>query len=140
MKNFLLPVLLAIIIAGGSLGCDKQNALLAASENLSGKWNWESTDGGIAYNIHNTPASTGNTRQLEFKAENTYTFYLNGAVESKGTYQITREKSIADGTDKNVINFSADRKLMILSLTSNSLLVTDNNFDGTTSLYSQSGK
>ena len=91
--HFLLPVLLAIAIAGVSLGCAKQNALMAASENLSGKWTWVSTDGGIANNIHNTPASTGNTMQLEFKAGNTYTFYLNGAVESKGTYQITREKS-----------------------------------------------
>ncbi|ULQ52721.1 hypothetical protein [Flavihumibacter fluvii] len=137
MKSTKVPLLVGAIIICTLWSCAKQSATLNNEEALVGKWTWVSTDGGIANHIHDTPNSTGKIIEWEINANQTYFIYLNGMIQSKGTYHLTKDKSIKDGEDKSVINFSGGQAYMVLQVNKTSLEVTDNYIDGTSSVFSK---
>ena len=114
-------------------GCDLNN-----TTEVKGIWNWQKTDGGIGYNIHDTPASTGKTIQLVL-SDNSYSFYTNGVLTSGGTYSINDRTCIHDGATKRMIDYSsdADTDLMVESIVDNVITLSDENYDGTISIYSR---
>jgi len=130
MKIFWITALTSLSILIGS--CSKQNEVADA-------WHWMRTDGGIGYNIHETPSSTGNDINLQLTGDNKYAFYINGVLTSEGTYIIKYQNSIVDHQDKPVIDFSnvADRDMMIEKISNDSLVLSDNCYDGIVSVYTK---
>src|SRR5262245_27431469 len=115
--------------------CSKQSA----RKEMAAAWHWMRTDGGIGYNIHETPSSTGNDIDLQLTGDNKYAFYINGVVTSEGTYIVKYQNSIVDHQDKPVIDFSnvADRDMMIEKINNDSLVLSDNCYDGIVSVYTK---
>lgn len=102
---------------------------------LVGKWQWVSTRGGIAFNIHDTPASTGKEVQLDFSKDARYFIYTNGILSSSGIFTLVQKKCIHDGTNKPFIHFSNNEDQMIHLLNNTDLEVSDEAADGVGSIY-----
>jgi hypothetical protein len=140
MKKSVIILLSGVLLICLALGCSKQTGLSVSEVQLHGSWNWVQTDGGIAYNVHETPASTGKNIILEFRKNNTCVITINGRVTGSGSYQLKTVTSIYDGKEKQLIEFADLRENLILSITGTSLTLADNAYDGLTSIYQKAGK
>lgn len=136
MKLFIRAILIIAFFALG-ISCSKFASPVNKNLSFSGSWNWLSTDGGIAYNIHDTPASTGKAIRWDFNNNYTYAIYENGMLQSKGNFTLTTAVCINDGSEKPVINFDNGTKRMVLKADAATLTVSDNAYDGTQSLFSR---
>ncbi len=128
LKGFGLLILLIIIVSCS----DNDNN---SDKKLIGTWSWVRTDGGFAFHIHDTPATTGKNIDLKFTSDGKYFYYTNGILSSEGTYQFSTQKSIVDGTDKKSIVFSVGGEMIIAKLDNTNLYLDDNNYDGVGSSY-----
>ena len=110
-----------------------------SNQSLSGNWRWVRTDGGIGFQIHDTPASTGKNVVLNFNDNNQYFLYSNGTLISQGTFSIELRNCIHDHNEKKVINFSDNNvtDMMIEKIDNLSLSLSDEAYDGMGSLYSR---
>jgi hypothetical protein len=129
LKGFGLLFLITIITS-----CSDQNTNTGVEKNLIGTWSWVSSSGGIA-GTTNSPASTGKNIDLKFTSDNKYFYYTNGVISSQGTYKLSTEKSIVDGTNKSSIVFSADGERVIDKIDNTNLYLSDNYYDGFSSSY-----
>ncbi len=111
--------------------CSKQDA----EASIVGTWQWLRTDGGFAFHIHDTPASTGKNIDLKIMPNGKYAVYTNGALTSQGTYTLEHRQCIHDHSQKTFIQFSADTGLMVESLDNDHLEVSDEAHDGVGSSY-----
>ncbi|WP_269242078.1 hypothetical protein [Flavobacterium limnophilum] len=109
----------------------------SSGKNLTGTWSWVRTDGGFAFHIHDTPASTGKYIDLKFTSDGKFFYYTNGILSSEGTYQFSTQKSIVDGTYKKSIVFSVGGEMIIAKLDNTNLELDDNNYDGIGSSYTR---
>ncbi|WP_147275672.1 hypothetical protein [Adhaeribacter pallidiroseus] len=107
----------------------------ASTKSIIGKWNWIRTDGGLAFHIHETPKTTGKEITLEFKANNQFRKYVNGVLESQGTYSLSSRTCIHTHEEKQVISIPSEMDMMIESMDANNLQLSDENFDGLGSQY-----
>lgn len=132
----LLPACLLILALSD---CSKYTPSSQKPGELAGTWNWVKTDGGFGFHIHDTPASTGKTIQWKFTSDGRYSIYQNGSLVSQGNYTLKSAKSIRDHSEKKVIHFEGANEpdWMILELTHQQLEITDNNYDGVSSIYSR---
>lgn len=137
MNNKSIGFLATIIVIGFTTACSKQVEQSAVEKELAGTWQWVSTDGGLAGHIHETPASTGKNVSLKITTDGKYSIITNGVSTSEGTYVLEKGKCIHDHTNKTVINFSSSaiNDLMIEKVDSTKLKLTDENYDGTETLY-----
>lgn len=119
--------------------CSKYTPSSQRPGELSGTWNWVRTDGGFGYHIHETPASTGKSVQWKLTADGRYSLYQNGNLVSQGNYTLKTAKSIRDHSDKKVIHFEGANEpdWMILQVSRQQMEITDNNYDGVTSVFSR---
>lgn len=117
------------------LFCSCSKSSIDVQTSLHGRWQWMSTDGGIAGNIHETPATTGNTIVLSLSENSRYTFETNNAITNEGAYSITRGISIIDHQEKQVIQFHDLADFVIESFDGSSLILSDNAFDGLKKVY-----
>jgi hypothetical protein len=129
-------ILMALVITA----CSKHPLTKAADGNgskdgLVGAWQWVRTDGGIGYNIHQTPLSTGKQVALKLVADSTYAVYTNNIITSHGTYRIEMRTCIHDHNQKPFLLFSAGNGLMIEAQNTDSLILSDENMDGVESIY-----
>src|SRR5918993_649907 len=110
--SFMKAAYHAVLIVGFALSihasCNKSAAKVAVDERLVGGWQWIRTDGGIANNIHETPASTGKEKVLFLRADHTYSISINNVPESEGHFNIESKKCIHDGETKPFIRFEHD--------------------------------
>ncbi|MEP7164488.1 MAG: hypothetical protein ABI741_07335 [Ferruginibacter sp.] len=136
MKNLYFLLSFCILIL---LSCSKHCDQNLTDQKLAGSWKWVKTDGGIGYNIHDTPASTGKNIDVKFTTDNHYAAYTNGALTSQGSFNLQVRNCIHDHTNKNVIIFSSpeDQAMMIESLDNLTLQTSDDVYDGTISVYSR---
>lgn len=104
-------------------------------DELTGTWQWVQSDGGLWYHIE-TPASSGKEIILQF-ADSTYAIYINNTVTSQGTYHIESRTCIHDQTQKPFLYFSAGQGLMIEAQNSDTLILSDENYDGMESVYTK---
>lgn len=102
---------------------------------LEGDWQWVQSDGGIANNIHNTPASTGKSLVLKLTAGGEYVYYTNGVENTRGTYTLETRTCIHDQREKTFIQFSACPGQMVEALNGTTLTLSDEAFDGVSSTY-----
>lgn len=130
LKQTMQRVLLFILILFLSTSCEKEEV---AANTLIGKWQWLRTDGG--WGVDDTPASTGTTIELEFKKGNKFKEYTNGALTAQGIIRFKTKRCIHDHSEKQVIHFSSGKKMMIEHLDAESLLLSNDFYDGTNSQY-----
>ena len=133
MTNKLHSLLALILMAIFATGCTKQ---IETTHALSGTWEWKSTDGGLGFHLHQTPATTGTTQQLELKSNLQYVRYTNNAVTEEGTYSFTEQACIHDGQKKNIIHFSGSpQTYMVEKIAQQQLVLSDEHYDGVEILY-----
>lgn len=137
MQNILVTILALFLITA----CEKEDLSINQKEqkapikSLLGKWNWIRTDGGLAFHIHETPKTTGKEIMLEFKENNQFRKYVNGVLQSQGTYTLSSRKCIHDLKEKQVISIPSEMEMMIESMDENNLQLSDDNPDGISSQY-----
>ncbi len=125
------------ILTMGIISCSTDDNIRIDNSDLIGKWNWTNTDGGIAFQIHETPESTGKTIHLSLMENNTYSITENGNEISKGSYELILKKSIYSVELERFIQFPENHqytgivmKGIIKTYESNKLDISDNNYDG----------
>lgn len=127
--------MLTILVTGYITGCSKKVEKSSVGESLVGTWRWVSTDGGFAFQIHETPITTGRNIDLNISSDGKYSVYTNGTLTSNGTYVLETRKCIHDHTDKPFVNFSSDYDFMIEKIDMENLEVSDEAYDGIGSAY-----
>jgi len=132
-------IVIIFILAIGFISCTADGQTEITNSDLIGKWNWVSTDGGIAANIHKTPASTGNTLQLNLMKSFTYSITQNGNVVENGKYELVLKKSIYSGEMEKFIQCTKTEGEQSQSIVTtgiikvyetNHMSISDNNPDG----------
>jgi hypothetical protein len=128
---FFILILLAMI------SCSSDEITEIDNSDLVGNWNWTNTDGGIGFNIHETPETTGKTIHLNLSKNYTFTITENGNEISNGTFVLIMKKSIYSGELERFIQFPENyqytgivMKGIIKTYESNKLDISDNNYDG----------
>lgn len=133
MQKIKILVLLTVLLSI-TLSCEMEEV---TNTSLTGNWEWVRTDGGFAAHIHETPASTGKRIQLELRDDNSYFIYTDGQITSQGTYSLSYKICIHDHNEKQQITFSSDQNLMIESIDSKLLHLSDEMYDGLGRLYTR---
>ena len=99
-------IVLFIVISIGLFSCSSDDEIIIVNDNLVGTWNWTSTDGGISGQIHETPATTGKSIELNLMENYDYTIVENDVEISSGTYDLSLEESILSGEMEIFITYS----------------------------------
>lgn len=134
--NKMIPLsYILLIITIGLFACSRDINSETREQGLARTWLWARTDGGIGDHIHETPASSGNQIEMELRADGKYFIRINGTISSEGTYSTGSRKCIHDHKDKPYINFSNDQGLMVERMTTDSLYLSDEFFDGLNRIY-----
>lgn len=137
-------IVIIFILAIGFISCTADGQTEITNSDLTGKWNWVSTDGGIAANIHKAPASTGNTLQLSLMKNYTYSITQNGTVVENGKYELVLKKSIYSGEMERFIQSTKTEGEQSQSIVTtgiikiyetNHMSISDNNYDGIESKF-----
>lgn len=134
-------VLISLFIVIGLICCEKDNDSLRTDSGLIGTWEWLRTDGGIAFHIHESPYTTGNTYLLKFTADSMITIYENDINIFTGNYLIEKEKSIYSGEIEDFILIAENYNIQslvisgIIKVDNDSLTIDDNCYDGVGSSY-----
>jgi hypothetical protein len=127
-----------LIFTLGIISCNSNDGTTINNSDLIGKWNWTNTDGGIAFQIHETPESTGKTIHLTLMSNYNFSIAENGIEISKGTYELAMKESIYSGEMERFITIETiDQQYVgfvkngIVNIDQNQALqISDNNYDG----------
>lgn len=138
MKNLIY----LLILTFGVISCSSDNEIDINNSDIIGEWNWKSTEGGIANNIHETPTSTGKIIHLNLMRNYKYSMAENGIEISSGVYELIMKKSIYSDEMERFIQLTNDHKHLevvtsgiIKTYENNKLDISDNNFDGIASSF-----
>lgn len=132
MTNKLYSIAIALM-ASLIIGCSKQ---VDQQQGLAGAWEWKSTDGGLGFHLHETPATTGKSEQLILTNNLRYSRYTNHVVTEEGAYTLTDRTCIHDKKSKTVIQFSgALQDIMVESMDRKKLVLSDEHYDGFEFIY-----
>ena len=99
----ILYLLLLLFTGGCLLACQKENITPEVSTSLVGKWQWESSNGGITGQDKQTPASTKTQVVIQFTSDSRYIQYRNGNKVQETTYTLQPGKSIYDATGQSIL-------------------------------------
>ncbi|WP_299163184.1 hypothetical protein [uncultured Tenacibaculum sp.] len=133
MKNLIYLFILTL----GIISCSSDNETEINNTDLVGEWNWISTDGGIAAQIHETPETTGKTIRLNLMGNYEYSVTENGTEISSGIYELNMKKSIYSGEMERFIQFPENQQYVGIVINgiikiyeNNKFDISDNNYDG----------
>ena len=96
---------------------------------LIGLWNWAYTCGGFA-GSYSSPKSTGETKRIEFDANNNFKYYLNDILKSDRKFQIEKGETITSQDSALIIRNIFWIKQSITFRTEDTLILFDECFDG----------
>lgn len=143
-KRFMKKLIYIFILTIGIISCNTDDDTKIDNSDLVGKWNWINTDGGIAFQIHETPETTGKIIHLNLMGNYTYLITENGNEISNGTYQLILEKSIYSGEFERFIQLSDNYQFtetvmngIIKIYETNKLDISDNYHDGIGSQFTK---
>ncbi|ETZ20645.1 hypothetical protein N824_04655 [Pedobacter sp. V48] len=137
MKVYFLAIITFITV--GFYACEKQKSDPNIEQKLIGKWDLKLSSGGFAGQTK--PVEDGKSSVLVFKSKDTYQRIENGKLVKEGKYVLSKAKSIYSGQLETAISFnevdtiSKEQRKYILGLRSDSLLISDNYYDGYSMLY-----
>ena len=137
-KTVILIIFIAVIFS-----CEAGQESNVMNSGFVGRWNWTSTDGGIAFHIHETPESTGNTIRLYLTEDKEYSVIINDIDVYTGVYEISMERSIYSGELEEYITLNGNQPNccnvvlngIINHQENNTLSISDNCYDGVGSTY-----
>ncbi len=136
VKQTKWPVFFMLILFA-IFSCSSDEITEIDNSDLVGNWNWTTTDGGIAFNIHETPETTGKIIHLNLSKNYTFSITENGDEISNGTYVLIMKKSIYSGELERFIQFPENYQYTGIVMNgiikideSNKLDISDNNYDG----------
>lgn len=133
MTNKLHYLLAFMLMATFTTSCTKQ---VQNGEALAGTWEWKSTDGGLGFHLHLTPASTGQREQLKLTGNLRYFLYINNVMKEEGSYALWDQPCIHDKKKKTVIRFSgALQDRMVEKVDREQLVLSDEHYDGFEFMY-----
>lgn len=134
-------VLISLWILIGLISCEKNTDSSLINSGLIGTWEWIRTDGGIFFNIHESPSSTGNTYLLKIYVDHKIVIYENEIKVFSGVYKIEKKKSIYSGGMEDYLQIIGEYQIQclvisgIVSVDNNTLSISDNCYDGVGSSY-----
>jgi len=135
MKKSILYSLILMVILFFSCNNNAQNNM--SNDDIIGEWNWVSTNGGFAFNVHETPSTTEEIIVLKISKNYSYLILENDTIVSEGTYSLVLKKSIYDGNMKSYLTLSdnySNQNVIIGGLINNvsktELNIVDNMHDG----------
>lgn len=102
-------------------------------QELLTRWNWQQSSGGIAGGTQ-TPASTGQTRAIEFDNAGNVRYYTNGQLTRTATYTLQTGTSIRTNQPTDLIVYSSGLR-QSYRLQGQQLLLWDEVYDGFSSEY-----
>ena len=105
LKHFLMKNTFFVLIVFGFItipGCKKNDITVADDSNLIGQWQWEYSEGGLAF--HKITPENNSVRLLNFFPNSTFSVTENGNTSFNGTYHVT-----GDTTSGKVIHFNSDQ-------------------------------
>ena len=135
MRKFI--TILIATIAFVSCGAESENKI--QNTDFVGKWKWTGTHGGFADHLHETPASTETTLELNLMSNYTFTILKDGKEVMIGKYDLTTIKSIYTGEMEQYITCdmsnNPDGRYFVTNGVikihdKNKLSIDDNNYDG----------
>ncbi len=136
-KLLIIPFLLFLIFS-----CDKNEVIDRSDYIIIGEWNWTRTDGGMDFNIHETPESTGKSIQIKLTNDSKFTLTEDGRVIFKSSYELSLKKSIYSGELEKYINLSENYqnqnivlKGIVAIISNDTLTISDNSYDGIGSTF-----
>lgn len=125
------------VLTLGIISCSSDDEIKINNSDLVGIWNWYSTDGGIAYHIHENPESTGTEIELHLNSNYSYEIIENGTEISNGTYELSMRESIYSTEQERFITYSESyqNQNVVISgiiriISSDTLTIADNYVDG----------
>jgi len=139
MSQVFRTILLGGLFLSQLSSCSKSDNTEPVDVQLTGNWEWTRTDGGIANNIHDTPASTGQHLTLTINPDNTYKIVVNDTLKSEGRFSIETRQCIHDHEAKQYLQFEHDAGRMVESLDSSVLRLSDEAYDGVEYEYHRAG-
>ena len=126
--------LLLIGLALGFVQC--QSNTVSPDDTLEGRWVRIQSTGGIA-GTTNTPASTKQTIEIEFTADQHQRMYINGQLSSDMTYHIIRDTSIYTGQPAAMLEYDGGSPRSTYSFDKGDLILASECYDCFTSVYSR---
>ena len=90
MKTYLNLILL-FTFSLGILACSSDDDVYESD--IVGTWYWESTGGGEAYQIFETPESQDRTLEIQLKENHDFIAIENGVQIAEGSFELTRKYS-----------------------------------------------
>jgi hypothetical protein len=122
-------VVLLLVFAAGFISCSKEHT---QPTGLVGTWNWVYSTGGIV-GVTQTPASTGETRSVEFSSNGQFQSDINGNLRY-GQYQIVTAHSILTNSTTNQLHYSSGPNQTFV-LAHDSLILDDEAYDGFRTIF-----
>lgn len=117
-----------------ALGCRKENTSGQMNKNVVGKWLFVSSRGGFTGKDVILPGP-GTTSYLVLNADLGYQVMQNGKVQKEGKYATALQQSYVYGTVRQTIRYDNESQFQTYTVNSDSLLVSDDQVEGYTTLY-----
>jgi hypothetical protein len=129
----LLTAPVIVLFLSCSVSSDS-SSIVDESPPLFGSWNWVESSGGIAGMVE-TPSTTGHTRSLQFEKNGIYRQYTDSLLSISSTFSVKKDRTIfsQDSLPCLVIAEQPAHTILpqaILKLTTDSLLLAENVYDG----------
>jgi len=124
MKSNILIIVTILIFF---FSCEKQN--IESNTLLIGKWQWQSSCGGIA-GICYTPQSSGENQMIEFTSDSTFRKFVNGKLLQESKFHIAKNKSIYSLEATDIISYENSFPQSFNFIGSDKLILNDEVYDG----------
>lgn len=125
---------LALLVLLLALACSCKKEKDTANYGLYGKWQWDSSAGGLAYTVY-TPQSTGKVIVIQFLTDKSYKWYVNDTFSYQARFQLHREYSFLSGQTEDMVVYDDNPLRHTYYLNDTRLLLREEAYDGFNHYY-----